>query len=372
MDKGSHLAQLTARIFTPGAMDDADIARWRDMMAANPILATPFLSHAYAAAAERAYGGVHVCQIENEGNAVAFFPFQFPSATHRLLGLAERVGANLCDHFGIIGELGFAVRPHRLLSLARLTTMSFTHLDESQAHFGLTGELPKVGLRIEFPDGPDPYWEARRRLDKDFVADTRRRERKLVEKYGKLRFVFREQEPLPHLERLIAAKRAQYARTGVTDVIRSRSVRHFLRELALSSDPDCRAALSTLYAGDTWVASHFGLTCGKTLHYWFPVYNFELRSHAPGRLLLKAIIDESKNLGVTCVDRGAGDTPAKRSFATSQYVLTEGLWSRPGFTALAYRSSLSLTWRLGRLRRLLLDRSKTGKALEIPRESRSD
>jgi len=44
------------------------------------------------------------------------------------------------------------------------------------------------------------------------------------------------------------------------DVLDDRAVA-ILRRLADAADPACSGLLSTLYAGDTWLAGHFGLRC---------------------------------------------------------------------------------------------------------------
>jgi CelD/BcsL family acetyltransferase involved in cellulose biosynthesis len=86
--------------------------------------------------------------------------------------------------------------------------------------------------------------------------------------------------------------------------------------------------------------------CGTTLHYWFPVYNPELHAYAPGRILLKAIVDASSENGVQVIDRGAGDSPSKRDFSNAEHRFLRGVWSRPGISSLAFRAGLSAKWRL--------------------------
>ena len=158
---------------------------------------------------------------------------------------------------------------------------------------------------------------------------------------------------MPALAALIDAKRAQYRRTGVRDSLSTTRNRKFLAELAQCKDLDCRPTLSTLYAGGHWVGSHFGLMFGETLHYWFPVYNPEMKSYAPGRLLLKAIIDAGAENGIRTIDCGAGDSAAKRDFATARYHLLRGVWVRPGPVGLLYRAQLSIGWRLRSVNRAL-------------------
>ena len=276
---------------------------------------------------------------------VAFFPFQFKSIVHKSLRIGQRLAGELSDYFGIVAEKGFYIQPVDLLKLCGLKVLLFSHLDESQNGFGLVGEQPEIGHRIEFPDGGTAYWRDKRISDKKFVSDTERRERNLVRQHGPIRFSFQSDEPGKRLDDLIAAKRQQYSRTSVGDPLQNTQTQKFLRRLSTSSDELCRGVVSTLYAGETWVASHFGLVCGRTLHYWFPVYNHALRAFGPGRLLLKHILCSTEAQELTCIDRGAGDSVSKRDFSTSQHLYQRGLWRQPGVTSFAYHGALAARWR---------------------------
>jgi CelD/BcsL family acetyltransferase involved in cellulose biosynthesis len=195
-------------------------------------------------------------------------------------------------------------------------------------------------------EGSQAYWAELKSADKRFVADTERRERKLVDAHGPLRLTFRHGAPVTELDRLIADKRRQYARTGAADPLSHGQTRQFLQILAEGDDPLCRGVVSILHAGDTWVASHFGLMHRRTLHFWFPVYNPDLQPFSPGRVLVTAIIKQADSLGIDCIDRGAGDSPAKRDFANFEHRFLRGLWYRPNVSASLIRAGLSLQWRL--------------------------
>lgn len=334
----------------PSELGVQEIAAWRSFLAASPALAAPFLSYSYAATAERCFPDVRVAKLAHDGETVGFFPFQYPTPLHRLAGIGQGVSGDLADYFGLIGKPGLRLSSDELLRAAGLRAMYFTHLEEAQTSFGLHGEQPEIGVRIEFEQGGKAFWDERRKLDKKFTGDTERRERRLIEAHGPLRFVFRHKDCGEQLHKLIEAKRAQYARTNVSDSMASPEKRKFLAALAAVDDPDCRPTLSTLHAGDEWVCSHFGLMYGSTLHYWFPVYNPQMRSFGPGRLLVKAIIDSAEENGVTRIDRGAGDSQAKLDFATSRHHFLRGVWALPGISSFAYRAGLSAKWRLQALR----------------------
>ncbi len=345
------MSELKASVARPSDLNESDIAKWRSFQRENSALGSAFLSHAYAATAERCFANVRLLKLTRDGEAVGFFPFQHHSMLHRLAGIGEGVSGSLADYFGLIGAPGLNISGPELLRAAGLKAMYFTHLDETQTSYGLTGEQPETGVRIEFPLGGKAFWDERRKLDKKFTGDTERRERRLVEAHGPLRFVFRHVDCADELQKLIKAKRAQYERTGVADSMASPTKRKFLAAIAAIDDPDCRPTLSTLHAGDEWICSHFGLMCGSTLHYWFPVYNPQMRNFGPGRLLVKAIIDAAEENGVKMIDRGAGDSQAKLDFATSQHRFLRGVWARPGLTSLAYRAALSAQWRLQSFRK---------------------
>lgn len=321
---------------------------WAEFCAYSADLSSAFLSFSFTRIAAQIFSGVRVCRIEREGRTLAFLPYQFNHPTHRLLGLGQRVGGNLNDCFGLIAAAECVLSPRRLLRLAGLNALLFTHLDQGQSRFGLTGSQPQIGLRIDLSAGSAVYWDALKRNDKRFVADSERRERKLIETHGALRLTFHQPNPEAELTRLIAAKRAQYARTGAPDCLADDKARHFLHLLAASDDPLCRGVMTTLHAGETWVASHFGLMHGGTLHFWFPAYNPDLHAFSPGRVLLTALIKQADGLGLRCIDRGTGDSQAKRDFANAEHIFTRGLWSRRTVPAAMIHAGLSLQWRLAR------------------------
>lgn len=336
---------ITGQVIAPDVLLKNDQETWREFLAHRP---SAFLSFPYVRAVASCVPLVRICRIIKEGQTVAFFPFQYRSAIYAAAGIGERLGGELSDYFGPVSAPGFRIDAKKLLQISGLKSLRFTNLDESQRQFGLVGEKPDVGHRIDFPKGGDAFWEERVRIDKKFTSDTERRERKLIREYGPLRFVFSERDPAHSLSEIISRKRAQYRRTGVIDVLSEKRARDILHALCETRDDQCSGVISTLYAGDTWVASHFGLQCGSILHYWFPVYNPVLKTFAPGRILLKQIISGAQTNGLTRIDRGAGDSVAKRDFATSQHLFYSGLWQRASMAALGHRVWLAAGWRVSR------------------------
>jgi CelD/BcsL family acetyltransferase involved in cellulose biosynthesis len=337
---------LTARIIIPAQISAPERALWDDLCRNDRSLRSAFYSHTYTREVAEVRPYVRVAIIERAGAPIGFLPFQYSGFFARLLRAAEPVGGGMSDYFGLIATPDAKLHSTALLERAGLSSLLFTHLDETQLGHGLTGKQPEPGHRINLDAGAKNYWNALRKSDKRLISDTERRLRKLTDDLGSLRFQFSAADPKAALEFLIERKRRQYARTGVADSLATPWRRGLLYRLASLDDELCRGVVSTLYAGERWVASHFGLVCRDILHYWFPVYNEELKAYAPGRLLLKSIIDATGDAGITEIDRGAGDDPAKRDFANRSHFYYRGLWSLRDARAIASHATLSMKWRI--------------------------
>src|SRR5260221_10098740 len=194
---------LKADIIPPSELSEDDIAAWNGFTSEFPDLSVAFLSYPYALAAEKSFPNVRVCRVQHNDRPVIFFAFQFRSLAHRWFGIGERLAGDLSDYFGIVGERTARIDPRTLLRLSGLRALLFTHLDESQSDFGLSGEAPEPGHLIDFPNGGAAFWQERRLLDKKFVVDTERRERNLVRDFGPARFDFQTGNPAIDLGKLI-------------------------------------------------------------------------------------------------------------------------------------------------------------------------
>jgi CelD/BcsL family acetyltransferase involved in cellulose biosynthesis len=236
--------------------------------------------------------------------------------------------------------------PGELLNACRLSSFLFTHLDETQTAFGLSGGGPAKGLRIRSAAGGADFLLDLAQRDKKFFQDTERRMKKLERDRGSVRFAL--EDPRGEtLEWLLDTKVAQYQRTGKTrHPFSKQRDRDFLEHLASQDDPLCKPRLTALYCNEKRIAAHFGLQCASTLAYWFPVYDPEFRSYSPGRLLMWETLKRAPELGIDCVDRGEGDTQAKRDFANEEHFYYRDYYFKPGLTALADKALNSIGWRL--------------------------
>jgi CelD/BcsL family acetyltransferase involved in cellulose biosynthesis len=339
--------RLTARIVVPEAMRADEIAAWEDLCEGVPRLHSAFYSHAFALAAAKAGYRVRVAIVEDAGGIIGFFPFQFRHRLAESLGMAERVGEEMSDYFGLVAEPSVRITPAQLLAACRLNCCGFTHLDAWQAEMGLEGEQPEPSPRIELPPDIETYWQDIKKRDKKFIADTTRCGKKIEKDIGKLHFEFQSGNRMPDFETLMDLKRKQYLATTQSDLFSARNREKLLRNLLHADAKGCTGVLSVIRAGTEVAALHFGLQCHDVLHYWFPVYNPALKAYAPGRLLLSRLADVAHEHGIRVIDLGAGDSEAKRKLANGEVSVFRGLWSRNATARLIGRALASFQWRLG-------------------------
>lgn len=332
----------------PSALSPQEIAAWHGFMAATPALSRAFLAPGFARACETALYRARVAVLRDADGPCAFLPFQFASTAHRLCGAAEPIGGGMADHAGIVARPGFRIAPEALLRRCGLGALYMRQLSPGQGAFGLAAEDRAVGHVIDLSDGPEAYLAGLAARDRAFVQDTERRARRLEKEYGPVAHSLTFEPPEAEVASLIEAKRAQYERTEVGDPLADPLHRRLMHVLAAQGDAHCRAALFRLTAGGTVIARHLGLMHGGVLSYWFPVYAPEARRVSPGRMLLWQTIRHAQAHGITLIDRGGGDSEAKRDFSTGQVQFGQALWRAHGPRGMLARTWQAAAWRLGR------------------------
>lgn len=329
-------------------LTQAEVEAWDHLSAVTTSARSPFMSVHFARAVAESGMDARVCVLHQSNEIRAFFPYQYSSKLGGWLKTAERIGGELSDSFGVVAQNGFQIEPEALLRLAHINYIHFTHLDESQLGHGLRGEKPRTGLRIQLDQAADNPLKTAHSVNRRYLKDTERRQRKLCDEVGPITFLFDvEQDRDDLLSELVRKKREQYKSSGVDDALASQWKRQTLHHLSNYRFATCRGILSTMFAGDKWIASHFGLMGNGIFHLWLPVYNPEFSKYAPGRLLLHHILESSGTHGIHKIDRAEGDTPTKRETANEEYKLYRGVWkNKTGASQISHRFN-QVKWKLG-------------------------
>jgi CelD/BcsL family acetyltransferase involved in cellulose biosynthesis len=337
---------LRADVMRPSALGVGEITLWHQMLASRCSLQRAFFTPTFAQACERATGRAYVAVLYDGGGVRGFLPFQFASTWHERLRLAERIGGALSDAAGLVAWPDVRISAAALLRLARLGSMVITHLMEDQELFDLDATWSDIGFVTDVEAGSDSFFAAMGERSRDFVRDTERRLRRAQRRFGSLDTVRLDRIPGVLIAEVIAQKRAQYKRTQVEDPFDRHDNMRLISALNEAPAPDCRLTLTRLEADGQAIAQHLGPQYRDVLSYWFPVYDPEVRDISPGRLLLWQIIRRAPHDGVKLIDRGVGDAPYKREFATRMTRYGRAFWHAGTVRSLMARSWQSVQWRL--------------------------
>ncbi|GAA0968056.1 GNAT family N-acetyltransferase [Acrocarpospora macrocephala] len=309
---------MTATMIAFDRLGAAELDAWHALRAKNPLLDSPYFHPGFAAAVHASGRPVTVTVLRDVGGEVIAL-----LAGHRDGALLRPVGWPGADFQGPVLAPGTAFDP-RLLLTGGVRAFAFDHLLD-----GLAEAEPWVLSRrpspfLDVTGGLDGYLGRASKSGKDNMGQARRRAAKAGRELGEVRFAA-DVVDAAALDRVIELKRAQYRTTGAADYFAEPGRAELLTRLMHTRDPDFAGVLSTLHAGPTLLAAHFGLRSGGVLHWWFPVYDPAFGHLSPGWMLLRELVSAAPALGVTRIDLGRGDDEYKRRAKTGECQVAQGL-----------------------------------------------
>ncbi len=325
------------------ALTAHQVEAWNELLGTSPVR-SPFLSHTFCRLVHDARGGGRVLQLKEDNGALGFLPFQMRKGRD-LLGHGEKVGGGLSDMFGIVGAPHADLDARDLLRAANLSSLRFDHAVEQLCPFAFGDREETSGVRAHVEEF-SPFLERLAQADREFVGMVGAGERRLAKKFGAIRFEWHAADAAAELDRLIEVKREQYLKTGYKDGLEEAWKRTLLHALLAQDSRCCRPVLSTLYAGDNWVSSHFGLTCGDTFHVWFPAYDPKFGRYGPGHMLLFKILEHGTREGYRWFDFGQGEATYKARYQGESYKLWKGSIRQRSLLGYSERVLQSLEWRI--------------------------
>jgi CelD/BcsL family acetyltransferase involved in cellulose biosynthesis len=323
------------------------IQSWDDLLERDTAFTSPFLSYGFCRAVDELRGGVRVLQFEDADRTRGFLPFQLRKG-RSFLGHAQKVGAEMSDYFGCVGDSGLKLQPDRILKAARLSSLRFDHGNAETCPFVFEDAEEQIGVRVRANDFPC-FMAALKAADKYFVKTVTRAESQLAADSGAISFRWHTDDPSGDLDRLIAVKRQQYGRTNKPDNLGAGWQSALLRRLLCGSAiRNCQPILSSLYSGGAWLASNLSLGCGNVLHIWFPAYDVNYRRYGPGHMLFLKLIQAGIERGFTLFDFGEGESAYKKKYLGETYSLWKGVVTTHSVSGFAERALQSLEWRINK------------------------
>ena len=334
---------MSATVYNIDQLPAKHVEGWDDALRCRTPIRTPFLSYLFCKLVAGVKGGVSVLVIDDGADDASYLPFQMK---RHLLGHAEKVGGEISDYFGFVGQAP-ADRDHaELLKTAGLAALRFDHAPDALFPFHGVDVEHTAGIKvcIENYESFTKHLELR---NKEFIRLVERRKRRLIKDLGQLTFTWSDTDPA-HLAFVIDRKREQYARTAVPDALSDEWKRKLLHALAGNGSDLCRMAVSSLHAGGTWLASNICLLCADTAHVWFSVYDQAYGQYGPGHLLFLNVLQHGAAEGYRCFDFGQGVSPYKAQYRGEEYALRKGVLRANSVLGSAEKLIQSIQWRLAR------------------------
>ena len=342
----SRIHKLRVSRYAIGDLGRAQIASWNALVP-NTVQQSPFLTYDFARAVRDVRGDAFVLHIQEGDGAQGFVPFQ---TRFSVLGHAEKIGSNMSDHFGVVGDIKGAIDFQQVLAKAGLSSLRFDHGDPDICRFGFVNEEVSAGVRTDLANSK-AYIDGLSTRDKQWFSSMSRKGRKLEREIGPLKFEWHTARAPAALEWLVRLKSEQYARTGVGDVLSTGWKASLLERLLAEPDTSlCRPVFSTLTAGDHLVAACLNLRQASVLHVWFPVYDLTYQKYSPGQLLFLRTFEAATTNDISVVDFGAGFAEYKSRYGTSTYDVLSGVVRRPTLYGHLDRAMQSLEWRIAGLK----------------------
>lgn len=328
MIMASDVKSIHTTIISVDELTPEQVSAWAEFRASNPELYSPYFHIGYTQLLSQLCADVCVLVVEHAGSPIAFLPFQAKN-TGGKVGFARPVGAPMTDYHGFICAPGTRFDARAALKQAGFGAYHFsTLIDTGSMLAGYVRDVTPCTV-MDISKGAEIWRAARGRSYRRHLKSNHRRIRK-AEEIGARRFEFNSNDQAV-FDQLLAWKREKFDESGKYDVLSAGWTRALLGNLwKRGPKAGLRTDMHCMYFGDTLAAIDLGLSDGTTFHSWMVAYNSEFYTLAPGIQLLEALVDETANLGYTCIDLGEGRDGYKRHYASQDISVSSGFIAANG------------------------------------------
>ena len=299
---------------------------WKQFLQSSVIYQSPYYHPMYTQIIGDSREDARVLVMEDGGMVCGFLPYH---QKNRLS--ADVIGGGLTDYQGPVCAPDVQMPVSEALRVMGCRYMAFNHMPIDRREFSDNAWEQSKSLTLNLEGGFAAYAQRlQEKRDASLLKKIETSERKLSKKMGPLRFYFDTHVPA-EFAALLRGKSDQFIRTlgNDHDVFAVPWIRSVVESIHHANAPDFAGVLSTLYAGDTLVAAHFGMRSASTFHYWFPWYDTQFGEFSPGLILLASCAREAASAGIGLIDLGKGEQAYKVRFATGHHDLCEGAVSSP-------------------------------------------
>ena len=289
-------------------LTSVDEALWSRFQAADPALASPYFSFAYAQAVDAVRPGVTVLRFYENGRPAAYWPVR-----RGPLGTARPIAGPMDDLHGIVAHPAVSLDVQHASVRQHIGGYAFAATPFTQRRHGLHGQTGDGNQVMDLSRGYPAWLQDRRDASSNFRREHNKVEALLSDDLVQVRH---EVIDAPSFDRLITLKRDAYARAGHFDVFSLPWPRALLQTLLESGDDNARGILSTLSIGDEVAAIAYCMRSQSVLHYWFPAYEAKFAKQKPGLALLFSLAQWASANGLSELHLGLGNVQYKRQMAS--------------------------------------------------------
>ncbi len=323
---------LSAETVRPTDLTARDRAAWMGLRASAEVFQSPLLGPDFAEMVACVRPDAAVAVIRRGGKAVGFLPHH-----RRPQGLARPIGAPFSDYHALIAEPG--LDGAAALKLAGLREYRFSALLDPHGAFPTVdaGETAyAIGIERGESAGTD-HLEALRAGSPKRFKNVRRLDHKMEREVGPVELVAPDHDRAA-FNQMFDWKRAQFARTGMTDVFAPAWARSLMSRLFETREGPLRGMMITLHVAGRPAVMHFGVRESERYHPWVASQDETLTAYSPGQVFLWRVVEAMPSLGLRWYDLAAGHDHYKTPYASQTISIGEGqVRTAPGVEAEAWR-----------------------------------
>ena len=308
---------------------------WKHFCRQNPLYDSPFYWPQFTRAVASTRDDVRIALIRRGGDVVGFLPYHLTRSR-----TGKPIGGQINDYQGPIMAPGNRIAPGELLKSAAISSYDYNHLPCAFEALAVDAHTESFSPRMDLADGYAACVARKSSSWKRASKLMRRRARRTEEELGPLRFTFHDASDAVFHQHW-HMKNQLLERVGTGFRIGEDWIGATIDRLRDEQGPEFAGVMSTLHAGDTLIAAHFGIRSANVWHYWFSSYDLELARLGPGINLVNHCAMAAQDHGITAIDFGRGDADYKLLFADQQVALCEGSVARRGSLARLVRDGMN-------------------------------
>ena len=321
-------------------LTEAEIIAWRKLTSRHTPFNSPFYQYDFTLLVSRCDLIVDVILGLLNNEIVFILPVQYKNGFNYLIGYSEKIAAHLADYSGgivdITQNLNITMLPIQYTILDHMPELSINPFSDQVSSY------QELSSQIIL----ETTWQKMAsKIDNEFLNEIHLNQANLEKNFGSIQFKF-QNENIENLECLLFAINEECIERKVISPFKDKWTVLLLRQLFLADKKEVKPIMSTLFAGNRWIASMFGIEANGVLHYWFYKSNPSAELYSPLNVLICQVIKASVKNNLACIDLGFGQKQFKEKLCSQFIPLYKMEFVNNSINARAIKLVNSFLWKL--------------------------